>query len=537
MDRSKWLLRLIWVRVVVFSVFVAAQPSVDMLVLLAAVYALSFCWFAFLRLNQSYLPQAYAQIAVDLLLITWMVNRTGGLDSYFSSLYFLEIVMSSILLKHRGAYVTAVAASMLHGVHLDLAHFRVLPSTTVTFPELFTLQYIVGVTIFGFCAVGFLANVLAENWHTSDAALEESTGQVAFLQALTAHIIDSLGSGLVTTDLEGKIFLFNPAAAEISGRSSGEVIGRGIREVFPALPDDAGVGDFEIETPGPEKKGMCLQFSVTPLAMDARGPTGYVWCFDDVTGMREMERQLRGKERMAAIGVMSAGIAHEIRNPLASISGSFGLLQSELKLGAEQNQLVSIIARETERLNQTINDFLLYARPSLPQLKPLRLDIVILDALKLIENSPDRRSDHKIQTALDPVTIRADESMMRQVVHNLASNAFKAMPESGTLEIALRLTGVRAQLEFKDSGIGMTPQDLERLFLPFHSSFRSGTGLGLSIVYQIVTTHHGHIWANSEPGQGTVFNVELPAGSEAGETGEAHDPNERYDAVPVRYGP
>ena len=531
MDRSKWLLRLIWVRVVVFSIFVAAQPSVDMLVLLAAVYALSFCWFAFLRLNQSYVPQAYAQIGVDLLLITWMVNRTGGLDSYFSSLYFLEIVMSSILLKRRGAWVTAIAASMLHGVHLDLAHFRVLPSTTVTFPELITLQYVVGVTIFGFCAVGFLATVLAENWHTSDAALEESTGQVAFLQALTAHIIDSLGSGLVTTDLGGKVFLFNPAAAQISGRTSEDVVGRRIQEVFPTLPEGAGVGDFEIETPGPGDRAMCLQFSVTPLAMDESGPTGYVWCFDDVTEMREMERELRRKERMAAIGVMSAGIAHEIRNPLASITGSFGLLQSELELGTEQKQLVGIIARETERLNQTINDFLLYARPSLPQPKTFRLDTVISDALQLIENSTDRGPDHRIQTDLGPITVKADEGMMRQVVHNLASNAFKAMPESGTLEITLRETGGRARLEFRDSGIGMTSGEVDRLFLPFHSSFRSGTGLGLSIVYQIVTAHRGRIWVDSKPEEGTVFSVESPLGPESGETQEPARP---YEEVPAR---
>jgi two-component system sensor histidine kinase PilS (NtrC family) len=176
MDRSKWLLRLIWVRLVVFSVFVAADRSVDMLVLLAAVYALSFCWLAFWRLNSSYDKQAYWQIGVDLLLITWMVNRTGGLDSYFSSLYFLEIVMSSILLRRRGAYLTATVASLLHGVHVDLAYFQVIPSTATSFPPLITLQGVVGITIFGFCAVGFLANVLAENLHLSDVALEESTG-------------------------------------------------------------------------------------------------------------------------------------------------------------------------------------------------------------------------------------------------------------------------------------------------------------------------------------------------------------------------
>jgi two-component system sensor histidine kinase PilS (NtrC family) len=507
--RSKWLLRLIWVRIVVFSTFIAVQPSVDLLVLLAAVYALSLCWFGLLRLNHSYLGQAYGQIGVDLLLITWMVNRTGGLDSYFSSLYFLTIVMSSLLLKRRGAYLTAITASMLHGVHLDLMYFRVLPSTTVAFPQLATLQYIVGITIFGFCAVGFLANALAENWHTSDAALEESTGQVAFLEALTAHIIDSLGSGLVTTDLKGKIFLFNPAAARILGRRSERVVGHQIREIFPTLPEDRVEGQFEVETLDSEGRQLSLQFSVTPLVLGQKGRTGHVWCFDDVTDVREMERELRRKERMAAIGVMSAGIAHEIRNPLASISGSFDLLQSGLELGPEQKQLVGIIARETERLNQTINNFLMYARPNPPQLEELRLDVLIADALRLIENSTIRRADQQIRTDLTQVTVMADEGMVRQVVYNLASNAFKAMPDGGTLEITLRETGGFARLEFRDSGIGMGAEEMDNLFLPFHSSFRSGTGLGLSIVYQIVTAHKGRIWVNSKPGGGALFTLEF----------------------------
>ena len=510
MDRGKWLLRLIWVRAGIFTVFVAAQRSVDMLVLLGAVYALSLCWVAFIRLNKSYVAQAYAQIAVDLLLITWTVNRTGGLDSYFSSLYFLEIVMSSILLERRGAYLTAIASSLLHGVHIDLAHFQVIPSTTVSFPEFVELQYIVGVTILGFSAVGFLANVLAENWHITDAALEKSTGEVESLQALNTRIVESLGSGLITTDLDGKIVLFNPAAARISGRSSAEAVGRQIQEVLPGLEPDAGPGRLEVSMSGPSGRSVCLQFSITPLAMDPDRMTGYVWSFDDVTELREMERQLRHKERMAAIGVMSAGIAHEIRNPLASITGSFDLLRSELDLGSEQKQLAGIIARETERLNQTINDFLLYARPVVPRKDRIRLDGVIADSVQLIRNSPDLGPEHKIETDLEPVSAEVDERLMRQVFYNLASNAFKAMPDSGTLNIRLESDHGSVNIQFEDSGVGMTEGEIDQLFLPFNSSFRTGTGLGLSIVYQIVNAHHGSIGVRSEPGKGTVFEIELP---------------------------
>src|SRR5947207_4566860 len=187
-DRRKWLVRLIYVRLVVFTIVVAAETTrkseshVDMLVLLAAVYALSVCWFALIRLNHKYVWQSYAQIAVDLLLITWTVNRTGGLDSYFSSLYFLEIVMSSILLERRGAFVAGTASSLFHFAHLDLGYFGYVPTTTNFWPDLPSLQYIISLNIFGFCSVAFLSNFLAESWRRTGVELEKSTGQIAFLQ-------------------------------------------------------------------------------------------------------------------------------------------------------------------------------------------------------------------------------------------------------------------------------------------------------------------------------------------------------------------
>src|SRR5262249_30625264 len=240
-DRRKWLLRLIFFRIVISTIFVAAEATrnsdtaVDMLVLLAAVYALSGCWFGLLKLNRSYVWQSYTQIGVDLLLITWAINRTGGPDSNLSSLYFLEIVISSIMLEKRGAFVTATASSVIHFAHMDLGYFRYIPFPVTTI-DLPSLQYIISQSIFGFCSVAYLSNFLAESWRKTGAELQKSTGQVAFLQAFSDRIMDSLGTGLVTTDREGRIYLFNRAAEDITRYRSPDALRLKVWELFPGLP-------------------------------------------------------------------------------------------------------------------------------------------------------------------------------------------------------------------------------------------------------------------------------------------------------------
>jgi two-component system, NtrC family, sensor histidine kinase PilS len=237
--------------------------------------------------------------------------------------------------------------------------------------------------------------------------------------------------------------------------------------------------------------------------------TGYVWCFDDVTELRVLEHQIRQKEQMAAIGTMSAGIAHEIRNPLASIAGSFNLLKSDLELDNSQRQLADIITRETERLNRTITEFLSYARPRRPNKARVDLAALISETVQLIRNNPELMREHRIETSLRPITADVDESMMRQVFYNLASNAFKAMPDGGTLKITLQGRNGNAQIRFQDSGVGLEEEQLKRLFVPFNSSFKNGTGLGLPIVYQIVSAHNGAIAVRSQKDLGTTVIIDL----------------------------
>ncbi|PYS54802.1 MAG: hypothetical protein DMG13_06785 [Acidobacteria bacterium] len=514
MDRRKWLLRLIYVRVAVFSILVAGEGArkilpPDVFALLAVVYGLSACWFILLRFHKSYVWQAYAQIALDLFLITWTVNRTGGIDSYFSSLYFLEIVMSSILLDRRGAFMAGTACSVIHLAHMDLGWFGYIPSTTNAWPDLTTLQYIISLNIFGFCSVAFLSNFLAESWRKTGAQLEKSTGQVAFLQAFSDKIVDSLASGIVTTDLEGRIYLFTRAAEDITKYRAEQALRLTIWEVFPGMLRQISSARFEIPTTRHDGRSIHLRFAVSPVMIDEKNTAGYVWCFDDVTELRVLEQQVRQKEQMAAIGAMSAGIAHEIRNPLASIVGSFNLLKTDLNLSSDQHQLVDIITRETERLNRTITEFLSYARPASPKRSAVELSGLISETVQLMRNSPELKPSHKIETRLRAVKAEVDESMMRQVFYNLASNAFKAMPEGGTLTIGLEARNGNARIRFEDTGIGLGEEDVKKLFVPFNSSFRNGTGLGLPIVYQIVNAHNGSIAVKSRKGMGTTFVIDL----------------------------
>jgi two-component system, NtrC family, sensor histidine kinase PilS len=519
MDRRKWLLRLIYVRLFAFSGFILVgwltgrfvdATANDNFFLLGAVFALSACWFALIRLNHSYVWQAYAQIFIDLVLITWTVNRNGGVDSYFSNLYFLEIVMSSILLERRGAFVAGTLSSVLHFSHLALVKFGFIGSTggESNLDWMPDLQFIISINIFGFCAVAYLSNYLAESLRDTGAQLEKSTGQMAFLQAFSDRIIDSMGSGLITTDAGGRIYLFNRAAEHITGRRMDEALHMTVRELFPEV-QLVRAGRHETWTRRNDGKEIYLRFSVSPVMIDDKDTAGYVWCVDDLTEIRLLERQVRQKEQMAAIGTMSAGIAHEIRNPLASITGSFNLLKSELLLDPEQGRLAEIITRETERLNRTITEFLSYARTPAPKATSMDLSSLISETVSLMRNSPELKATHSIETRLEPVTRPVDESMMRQVFYNLATNAFRAMPNGGRLTIRLEARNGSARIQFEDTGRGMDEDELKKLFVPFHSSFTKGTGLGLPIVYQIVNAHNGTISVKSRRGLGSVFAIDI----------------------------
>ena len=247
------------------------------------------------------------------------------------------------------------------------------------------------------------------------------------------------------------------------------------------------------------------------------GPQGFLITFQDVTEIKKLERDARMQQRLAAVGEMAAGMAHEIRNPLASMSGSIQILRQELPLSAEQEQLMDIVLRESERLNSTIRSFLAYARPQRFAIARFDVRRVLNDTALLLRNSAEVGEGHHIDVEVpsEALYFEADEGQIKQIVWNLATNGVRAMPRGGHLRLSALVepSSDSIVIAVKDEGIGIPAEELDGLFQPFHGNFAKGSGLGLAIVHRIVTDYHGEIQVSSRQGGGTTVSVRLPAHS------------------------
>ena len=339
------------------------------------------------------------------------------------------------------------------------------------------------------------------------------------------HVIESLRSGLATTDQPGYILTFNPSAEQITGLDSSDAIGRSIFELLQLSAeserslhtDDSRGHGIEVLYTRPGGDRIELSLSAAPLITPS-GKSGFLFVFEDVTDARRLERKSRLQQRLAAVGEMAAGIAHEIRNPLASMSGSIQILRQELPLSDDQERLMDIVLRESERLNETIRAFLAYARPRRFETERLDLRRVVGDTALLLQHSSEFSEAHTVEVDVPPgpVWYEADENQMRQIVWNLATNALHAMPKGGRLQLSAGCHPAGGALvRVADQGIGIPADEIGEVFQPFRSSFEKGTGLGLAIVHRIVSDYGGEVQISSKKGAGTTVSVCLPAKSVA----------------------
>jgi two-component system, NtrC family, sensor histidine kinase PilS len=501
--------------------------------LLALTFALTVVYSLTLGHTERHRWLVDLQLAADAGIVSGIVYVTGGVNSYFSTLYALPIIAASTLRLWRGGLLVGALSSVLYS-GIVLTQYYGTPASPIVvvaenFPPLRVAIYTLGLNVFGFLAVAALTGYLAEGLRRADAQLQQASSELADVQAFSRHVVDSLTSGLATTDMTGIVATYNRAAETITGLTGARAIGQPASAILQLPSSLAGLFGPVAGRPKQTRveygftrhdgKQIEMGLSAAPL-MTPRGETGFILTFQDVTESRKVEREARVQQRLAAVGEMAAGIAHEIRNPLASMSGSIQILRQELPLTDEQGQLMDIVIRESERLNETIRSFLAYARPQRQSMRYMDVRQVITDTATLLQNSSERCESHRIAVDVpaDAVMLQADEAQIRQIVWNLATNGLRAMPSGGRLTLAATPPAGEAPhvvISVSDEGVGIAPEELEGIFQPFRGSFERGTGLGLAMVYRIVSDYSGEVKVNSTRGAGTTVQVRFPAGAAA----------------------
>jgi two-component system sensor histidine kinase PilS (NtrC family) len=532
-EQRRWLAWLSNVRIIVLTFLLGIQLAIVRLTpstlplrpFIAAIllwYTLSVFFLVLASAWHEEVVQAKLQVFTDLGMATLLIYVTGGAESTYNFLYPLVIVVACILLPRAWAYLVAAMAFIFYGTVLELCYFEVLPAYSSVHPTARVLLAIILINLFADLTIGYLASTLAHRLRQADARLRHASGELENLQALHENIIQSISGGIITAGLDGRVQVANAAACTLLDLEPPTVIGQPVQSLFlePLPYALGGLAHGEVRARTRLGRELTLDLRASCLTAPGRGITGYIYAFDDLTEVRRLEREIRVREQQAAIGRLAGAIAHEIRNPLASIGGSVNVLYGIATLTDEQRLLIEIVTRESERLNAIITDFLAYSRGR-------HFEFAKIDILPLLEQVLDE-IETRIAREGSPVrvlrSLRAhdawtsgDGARLQQAFRNLCENALAAMPEGGTLTVSLQAVEYHEvgddddswEISVSDTGNTLTHQQALRIFEPFQHQNHVGTGLALAIVYQIVQAHDGRITAGPCEGGGTSFRLLL----------------------------
>jgi two-component system sensor histidine kinase PilS (NtrC family) len=499
--------------------------------LIALIYFLTFIYIVALKYIKNLFKFAYLQLLIDTIFITAIIYTTGGIESIFSFLYLLNIISGGIILYRYGGMIIASFSSILYGAFLDLSYYGLVNPIGYRFPYAQEYQsseiiYIILVNVAAFYLVAFLSGFLSEQIQKSRAELKAKQKDIVDLEMLKENIIQNISSGLVALDEQSKIIVFNRGAERIFEIDSRDAIRKDISDIIPHIMPYLKVHSphkfSQLSYKGKEDQQIDLLLNISPLKEYDGSNKGKILVFQDTTRIREMEQEVKRMEDMAMLGELAAGIAHEIRNPLASISGSIQVLNDSLSQEEAHinRRLIEIILREVSRLDHLVNDFLQFARPQRIEIEKFELSQLIMDTLYLFQNSQSWSEHLDIDTKImSPLTIKSDPHQLKQVFWNIFLNSSEAMPKGGLISIsAQKETDLKSSSEsvesvritIEDNGPGLDPKIAKDIFQPFSTTKKNGSGLGLAIVKRLVEGLGGKVSGENLAREGTTITIILP---------------------------
>jgi two-component system sensor histidine kinase PilS (NtrC family) len=472
--------------------------------------------------------------------VSALIYLTGGIDSLFSFVYVFVVIGGAMTLFRGGAIIATLSCLLPFAVVVliqangwsDFLHPLEFGRAAISY-----FMYAIGLGL-----VGALASALAETVRATGQELAQTESALERLEEQHAAILSSLPAGLLTVDPLGLVDYANAAALRVLGIEWAVAHGSSLEKLVPAFAEpwrrwSAGASTelarerHEGSLARLDGSRIQLGFSFAPLSSDPK-LGGTIVVFQDVTDLVRLKESVERAERLATVGKLAAGLAHEVRNPLASMCASIEVLRGELDPPSTIKRLMDNVVQESERLNKLITDFLNFARPRELDRAPTDVSLIVASVTEVFRHEAEQRQC-RVVTDLQPGTIApVDDDRLRQVIWNLARNAVEAMRDKhgGVLTISTRKLGDEVDITIRDTGTGIPAAHRRQIFDPFFTTKDRGNGLGLAIAHAIVQAHGGRILVTTNPGEGTEFNLRLPATrpSEA----ELPPSDEALDATP-----
>ncbi len=501
---------------------IITPPFYYILTFIGGVYLFTICSALILKFIRRYSTFAYAQILMDVILVSILLYYSGGSQSVFTILYLFPIITGGLILSRRGGLAAAAASTLGYGTILCLEYFGYHPDFLDDYwyrplgdiRSVLNFFSIHGLTFF---ITAILSSLLSGRLLRTEKELISTTLKYDQLSVLYKKIFDDIPSGIIVLNQKNMIS-FNPASENITGFRSDEVVGKDINLPFPNLKVDAGMNfRSEVEITTKDRKNIPIGYSSAKLNMPGTEDNFQIVTLQDLSQTKQLEKQMMQAKKMATIGEMAAGIAHELRNPLAAISGAAEVIDASGDIKSHNQGLMNIITRECNRLQSSINDFLSFSKPIEPEKEWVPLLPLVKEVIQLLRHTHDWPENCKSFIDIpEKMDCWADPQQIRQLLLNIFHNSCMALKNRDdevrviAREDADDSGAEKTVLTIIDNGRGIPDLIIDKIYDPFFTTRENGTGLGLSIAKQIVDTHEGGITISSKEHQGTTTEVWLP---------------------------